>query len=249
MNLYFPKDWGASRGLWSLSTPFTQLHAFGTSNEVCTFQKTPDSHYCWGPPLVLSTRLVFLLCKHATVSILYNTRKRAPGHRAPWCQPDPSHQGAPGGGVPTAGDTLNLLLHLPQVLTSQTHHLAPSYPTRLIGASSGLHQSWHPFLGYPQMMRGPPLSEGYMPLLAERARGLVYPPTVPLWWEATWWTLLWVYLQVPHGVMSPGVFSLMSWGLGSPMSVTTRALAVTRVVAAARASPADGVTHPFHLLF
>ena len=118
----------------------------------------------------------FLLGRCATVSNPYGARERAPGHRVPLYQPDPPHQGVPGGGAPVAGDTLSLPLCVPQVLTSQTHcHSAPSHlATRLAGATGGFHLSWHPFPGYPWMMKGP-LGKGYMPLLLGRARRLSLP--------------------------------------------------------------------------
>ena len=72
-----------------------------------------------GPSRVLSTRLACLPGHCATVSMPSGTRERAPGHRAPQCQPDPPHQGFPGGGTPVVRDTLNLPLHLPWVSMSQ----------------------------------------------------------------------------------------------------------------------------------
>ena len=44
---------------------------------------TPSSHYFWGPPPVLSTKLAFLLGGCTTVSTLSGARERAPGHRVP----------------------------------------------------------------------------------------------------------------------------------------------------------------------
>ena len=128
------------------------------------FWQIPSSHYCWEPPSALSTRSAFLFGKCTTGSNLTGTRERALDHRVPLHWPDPSHQGVPGGGAPVAGDTPNLPLGPPGVLTSQIHYLAPSHPARSVGAAGELNLSWNPFLGYPQMTRGPPLSKGYTPI-------------------------------------------------------------------------------------
>ena len=100
LNLYFSREGCASRWVWSLSTPFAQLHAFGTSNEAHTFWANSQQSLCWGPPAVLSTRSVFLLGGHATVSNPYGARQRAQGRREPLCWPEPPHQGVPRGGAP-----------------------------------------------------------------------------------------------------------------------------------------------------
>ena len=148
----------------------------------------PAVHYCWGPPAVLSmTGQHFYLVRHATVSNPSGTRERALGHRVPQHQPDPPHPGVPGGGAPVAGDTPNLPLCLPQVLTSWTHHLAPSHPARLAGATGGLCLSWHPFLGYPSDDEGAlPSKKVTCCFCWEGLEDWAHPLTVPLWWEVTW---------------------------------------------------------------
>ena len=131
-------------------------------------------------------------------------------HRVPQHWPDPPHQGAPGGGASAVGDTLNFLLHLTWVLTSQTCHLATSHPARLAGASGGHCLSKHPFLSYPQVMRG------YMPLLPGRASRQGLPPnSVPM---------VWCCLRIS---------SLMCQGPGSPVLATTGMSAAATVLAAA----------------
>ena len=94
------------------------------------FGQNPSSHYCLGPPAVLSTRSAFLLGKCTTVSNPTGTRKRALDHRASQHQPDPPNPGVPIGGVPAVGGTPNFSLHLPQVLTSWLYCLPPSHPVR-----------------------------------------------------------------------------------------------------------------------
>ena len=136
------------RGVVIIS-PFAQLHAFGTSNEACTFQVN------WGPPAVISTRLAFLLGECATVSNLTGAKEKALDHRALQHQLDPPHPGVPGGGSPVAGDTPNLPLCLPQVLISWPHHWAPSHLARLVEATSRFCLSWHHFPDYSWTARGP----------------------------------------------------------------------------------------------
>ena len=82
-------------------------------------------------------------------------------------------QRAPGGRAPVVGDTLTPLL-LPPPLTNWNHPTShPQFP-RSARASGGLCPPWHLFPGCYQRMRGPPLSEGYLPLLL--ARGIGIPP-------------------------------------------------------------------------
>ena len=150
------------------------------------FEQMPGSHYCWGPPAVLSSRSIFLLGEHATISNPTGARERVLGHRAPQCQLDPSNPGVPGGGAPVVGDSLNLPFCLPAVLTSWPYHLALSHPMGLVGATGGAHLSWHYFLGYPQMMWRPPLGEGCMLLCQGGLEDWACPLAVSLWWEVTW---------------------------------------------------------------
>ena len=84
-------------------------------------------------------------------------------------------------GAPAVVNTLNLPLSLPQVLTSQTHHLVPSHSARLVGATGGLQLSLHPFPGYPWMTRGPALGKGHTLLLLGRAQRLGLPSNSALW--------------------------------------------------------------------
>ena len=100
---------------------------------------------------------------------------QAQGHRVPQHQLGPPYQGVPGDGAPGVRDTLSLPCHLPQVFTSWTHCSVPPHPARLAGATGRLHPSQHPFPGYPQTMRGHPLSKGYMLLLPGMARRLGPP--------------------------------------------------------------------------
>ena len=131
------------------------INTFSTSNEVHTFWANSQQSLLLGHPAALSTRLVFLLCKYTTVCNLTGARERTPGHRVPWCQPDPPYPGVPRGGSPNCGGHSKSSSSPAWVLTSQPCHLALSHPTRLAGATDGLCLSWHCFPGYPQIMRDP----------------------------------------------------------------------------------------------
>ena len=103
---------------------------------------------------------------------------------------------------------------------------------RLAGKTGGLHLLWNSFPGYPWMMRVPALPDGYVLPWSGRARWLGLPTnSAPVVWCCL------------------GIFSSTSWWPGSSVSMTTGTLVATRVAAAGRMLPANGVAHLLHLFF
>ena len=166
--LVFLQGWVGCGVEWSLSTPITQLHAIGNSKDACTFHAN-SWWSSWSGTSCSSCHQMGMStcwachCIHSTFCMGEGSGSSGvevhgrPSSAAALARNVSSPLNSSWRWGSSDRDTLIPLL-LPPPLTSQNCcTLCPHFP-RSAGASDRLCPPWHLFLGYPQMMRGPPLS-------------------------------------------------------------------------------------------